>query len=43
MERTSEYVEPWNTPEECDHEGAPAGFCSHCCACEECGALRAES
>lgn len=39
------YVDPWNTPEECDHQGEWNMHigCSHCCPCAECGALRAES
>jgi hypothetical protein len=31
---------PWNTPSECDHDGAPDGTCTHCCPCSECGTIR---
>ena len=44
-EKTMEpkYVPPYNTPEECDHEGIAGEYCSHCCPCNECGATRAEN
>lgn len=32
--------EPFNTPNECDHQGGPEVRCSHCCSCTDCAEIR---
>ena len=34
-------MKPWNTPDECDHEGEKLR-CTHCCDCQVCSRIREE-
>jgi hypothetical protein len=40
----NEYVPPFCTPEECDHQETndqEGAICSRCCPCDECSDIRA--